>query len=202
MVAVSSGGAAPVLARQSAPGSKPCCRPGWAGWPTPAETLRPAVKQRLTDPEQRRRFWEQVLQAPSIADARGRPEATVADWQRQLAGAGTTAAEGEILIVGCGSGAPDELTLRGLQVHRNALAKAHPATIAEPVLAPRDATPTACCWTCPGPDDWLPHCRAGPERTADRPAAAGDGRQGGEWMTYWRNAGLRCVSRALGVQAD
>lgn len=203
MVAVSSGGAAPVLARQVRARLETLLPAGLGRLADAAEALRPAVKQRLTDPEQRRRFWEQALQAPSTADAlAGHPEATVADWQQQLAGAGTTAAEGEILIVGCGSGAPDELTLRGLQYLQRAGLLAHPATIAEPVLALARRDADRLLLDLLRPDDWLPHL-AGLARNGQRITLLlpGDGRQGGEWMTYWRNAGLR-VSRALGVQAD
>ena len=63
LVAISSGGTAPVLARMLREKSKRCCRPVSDAWRRRPATGANHLKTRLTSVTERRRFWERCFAA-------------------------------------------------------------------------------------------------------------------------------------------
>lgn len=120
VVAVSSGGDAPVLARLIRAKLETWIPSTYGELAGLAARFRHRVKQLYPDVTQRRAFWEEVFQGP-IAD-------------RQLAGQGSEAerlleakvngapphAPGEVYLVGAGPGDPDLLTFKALRLMQQA----------------------------------------------------------------------------------
>lgn len=120
VIAVSSGGDAPVLARLIRAKLETWIPSTYGQLAGLAARFRAQVKQLYPDVTQRRAFWEEVFQGP-IAD-------------RQLAGQGGEAerllvekiagapphAPGEVYLVGAGPGDPDLLTFRALRLMQQA----------------------------------------------------------------------------------
>ncbi len=120
VIAVSSGGDAPVLARLIRAKLESWIPPTYGHLAGLAARFRHQVKSLFPNVQQRRAFWEEVFQGP-IAD-------------RQLAGQGTEAerllqakidgqapiATGEVYLVGAGPGDPDLLTFRALRLMQQA----------------------------------------------------------------------------------
>ncbi len=115
-IAVSSGGAAPVLARLVRQKIEAVLPPGLGLIAALAERWKAAIRQRLPALGPRRRFLEQVLEGePSRRAAAG--DAAGAD--RAMAAALASAEErprGMVHLVGAGPGAGDLLTLRALRL--------------------------------------------------------------------------------------
>ena len=115
-IAVSSGGAAPVLARLVRQKIEAVLPPGLGLIAALAERWKAAIRQRLPALGPRRRFLEQVLEGePAQRAAAG--DAAGAD--RAMAAALASAEErprGMVHLVGAGPGAGDLLTLRALRL--------------------------------------------------------------------------------------
>ena len=117
-VAVSTAGAAPVLARLLRARLETLIPASYGRLAELAARLRPAVKQRLPKAIERRRFWEDILQGP-IAEMvyAGRDEAAARALQAALDKADTAALHrGEVYLVGAGPGDPDLLSFRALRL--------------------------------------------------------------------------------------
>lgn len=131
MVAVSSGGAAPVLARQVRAAIDAMLPADLGLLADRAQALRATVRSAITDPLRRRHFWEDYFRG----------------WRRGAAGAGpdnpaaTPDAAGHVAIVGAGPGDPDLLTVRALQRLQDADVIVHDRLIGPSILdyARRDA---------------------------------------------------------------
>ncbi|MCY1477905.1 Siroheme synthase [compost metagenome] len=120
VVAVSSGGDAPVLARLLRAKLETWIPATYGQLAGLASRFRDAVKQRLPELQQRRIFWEEVFQGP-VADRMLAGRAAEAErlLQDKLDG-GQTAARGEVYLVGAGPGDPDLLTFRALRLMQQA----------------------------------------------------------------------------------
>ncbi len=120
LLAVSSGGDAPVLARLLRARLETWIPATYGQLAGLASRFREAVKQRLPDLQQRRQFWEEVFQGP-VAERMlaGQP----AEAERLLADKlenGQAEARGEVYLVGAGPGDPDLLTFRALRLMQRA----------------------------------------------------------------------------------
>jgi len=122
VVAISSGGAAPVLARLLRARLESLI-PGALGRVADlAERFRGRVKRRLLDPDARRRFWERVFQG-AVAELAlsGRDERAQRELEAEIERAATSRPpRGEVYLVGAGPGDPDLLTFRALRLMQQA----------------------------------------------------------------------------------
>lgn len=147
LVAVSSGGQAPVLARlvrQQLERWLPARLGALAEW---AGSWRDRVKTRLPDVAARRRLWERVLNGsldakPGIARdlLAGRLAAADAGLSTLLNSTGLSTAAtgqkpGEAWLVGAGPGDPELLTIRGLYLLQHADVVLHDRLVAPALLA-------------------------------------------------------------------
>ncbi len=117
-IAISSGGNSPVLARKIRTIIETLVPHAFGRLAALAGRYRARSKERLPDPEARRRFWEEVMEGP-IAEAvlAGREEQATQALERALDGASPSdVPAGTVYLVGGGPGNPELLTLRALRV--------------------------------------------------------------------------------------
>jgi uroporphyrin-III C-methyltransferase/precorrin-2 dehydrogenase/sirohydrochlorin ferrochelatase len=115
-IAVSTGGAAPVLARQVRQRIEAVLPPGIGRVAAMAERFKAAVRRRLPDLVARRRFLDMALSGPAAELAMaGRETEADAAFSAALDRA-DTAPPGIVHLVGAGPGAGDLLTLRALRL--------------------------------------------------------------------------------------
>ncbi|MHB8534083.1 MAG: siroheme synthase CysG [Sulfuricaulis sp.] len=122
VMAVSTGGASPVLARLIRARLETLIPAGYGRLARLVSAFRDKVKQRFTHPPHRRQFWEEVLQGP-IAELvySGQEDAAEKALQQRIDSAdGAKAAVGEVYLVGGGPGDPDLLTFRALRLMQQA----------------------------------------------------------------------------------
>lgn len=120
VVAVSSGGHAPVLARLVRAKIETVLPATYGKLAQLAQKYRDAVKQRFGDLQQRRVFWEETLQGPISEQVfAGNLELAEQMVQDKLAGAVKEVA-GEVYLVGAGPGDPDLLTFKALRLMQQA----------------------------------------------------------------------------------
>jgi uroporphyrin-III C-methyltransferase/precorrin-2 dehydrogenase/sirohydrochlorin ferrochelatase len=114
-IAISSAGAAPVLARKVRTLIEAALPFGLGRLAALVSRFRQASKERYADPEARRRFWEAVLDGP-VADMAlcGNEDAAARALEGELA-RDPAAPKGFVSLVGAGPGDPELLTLRALR---------------------------------------------------------------------------------------
>ena len=119
-IAISSGGAAPVLARLLRGRIETWVAPGWGRLASLAEMFKAETRRRLPDMVQRRRMLERVFAGRTAALVLdGDEAAAAAEYRLELAAAEaghTRQAEGMVHLVGAGPGAADLVSLRGLRL--------------------------------------------------------------------------------------
>ncbi len=140
-VAISSGGAAPVLARLVRARVEAALPAATGRIAELAARLRPIVRRRLPAAA-RRRFWESLVEGPvAILALAGREREAEALAGRALEAAARAPVAGEVALVGAGPGHPDLLTLGALRALQAADVIAHDRLVAPEILelARRDA---------------------------------------------------------------
>jgi len=136
IVAVSSGGASPVLARLMRARLESLIPAGYGRLAGLARRFRATVQARIADPDARRRFWESVLEGP-VADAvlANQDAAAQSRLETMLdAAAAAPSPRGEVYLVGAGPGDPDLLTFRALRLMQKADVVLHDRLIPPPLL--------------------------------------------------------------------
>ena len=122
VVAVSTGGASPVLARLLRAKLETLIPSAYGSLADLMLSFRQQVKQRFPDMRRRRRFWDEVLQGP-IAEMlfAGQEKPALEALQRHLDEGDVNGYEGgEVYLVGAGPGDPDLLTFRALRLMQQA----------------------------------------------------------------------------------
>jgi len=121
IAAVSSGGAAPVLARLLRAKIESVIPPAYGRLASLADKFRDKVKQHINNPAQRRIFWENILQG-SVAELMfsGKEQEAEQRLEQTLQAQKQDANLGEVYLVGAGPGAPDLLTFRALRLMQQA----------------------------------------------------------------------------------
>ena len=134
IVAVSSSGASPVLARLLRARLEGLIPAGYGRLAALAAAFRDQVKARYK-PSERRRFWEQVLQGP-IAEhvLAGRDQAAHQALQAAVDAQSLTLNQGEVALVGAGPGDPDLLTFRALRLMQRADVVVYDRLVSQPIL--------------------------------------------------------------------
>ncbi|OYV18897.1 MAG: uroporphyrin-III C-methyltransferase / precorrin-2 dehydrogenase / sirohydrochlorin ferrochelatase [Methylococcaceae bacterium NSP1-2] len=121
IAAVSSSGAAPILARLLRAKIETIIPPAYGRLAALANKFRHPVQQHIKNPKQRRIFWEQVLQG-NIAELifAGKDEQAEQQLQQQLSSQENNPQTGEVYLIGAGPGAADLLTFRALRLLQQA----------------------------------------------------------------------------------
>jgi uroporphyrin-III C-methyltransferase/precorrin-2 dehydrogenase/sirohydrochlorin ferrochelatase len=133
VIAVSTGGASPVLARLMRAKLESLIPAGYGRLAALVDRFRDAVKQKLPQPA-RRPFWEKVLQGP-VAEMvfSGREQEAEEALRREIED-NRPATSGEVYLVGGGPGNPDLLTFRALRLMQQADVVLHDALVSPEVL--------------------------------------------------------------------
>lgn len=120
VIAISSGGEAPVLARMVRAKLETLIPKSYGRLAQLASRWRERVKQSFSE-ENRRRFWEKVLQGP-IAELvfSGQDEQAEKAIAEDLANPDYVDTQGEVYLVGGGPGDPELLTLKALRLMQQA----------------------------------------------------------------------------------
>jgi uroporphyrin-III C-methyltransferase/precorrin-2 dehydrogenase/sirohydrochlorin ferrochelatase len=121
VAAVSSGGAAPVLARLLRAKIETTIPPAYGQLAQLAEKYRNDVKKHIKEPAQRRIFWENIFQG-SVAELvfAGNEQGAEQQLQQALGKQKDSVSLGEVYLIGAGPGAPDLLTFRALRLMQQA----------------------------------------------------------------------------------
>ena len=135
VVAISSGGAAPVLARKLREQIEMMLPAGISTLAALARDWRDRVSERLGDLLSRRRFWESVFDGPIASDAIAGDRAAAEASLRQRLDESTSEQKGEAWLVGAGPGDPGLLTVRALQIMQTADVILHDRLVSPEVLA-------------------------------------------------------------------
>jgi len=142
IAAVSSGGAAPVLARLLRAKIESVIPPSYGRLADLANQFRDKVKQHIKQPAQRRIFWENILQG-SVAELvfSGKEQEAERQLEQTLLNQEQDANLGEVYLVGAGPGAPDLLTFRALRLMQQADVVVYDRLVSPEILdlARRDA---------------------------------------------------------------
>ncbi|MCW9014051.1 MAG: siroheme synthase CysG [Gammaproteobacteria bacterium] len=117
-IAISTGGASPVLARMIRTKLEGCIPAAYGRLGALVSGFREKVKARFSNVEQRRMFWEKVLEG-TVADRvfSGHEDDAAVELQKAIdAGDADADFQGEVYLVGAGPGDPDLLTFRALRL--------------------------------------------------------------------------------------
>ena len=138
LVAISTGGTAPVLARLLRARLETLIPSSYGRLAGLMANLRSQVKQRFPDIDDRRRFWEGILQGP-VAELlfSGREQQAEAALTNALVTTTdkTVSSAGEVYLVGAGPGDPDLLTFRALRLMQQAEVVLYDRLVSKEILA-------------------------------------------------------------------
>ena len=142
VIAISSGGEAPVLVRVLRAKLETLIPNGYSKLASLAGEFRSKVKEKFTTINQRRHFWESVLQG-QIAETMlaGREKDAHEMMVKKLRDADTELPAGEVYLVGAGPGDPELLTFKALRLMQQADVVMYDALVSKEImeLCRRDA---------------------------------------------------------------
>lgn len=121
VIAVSSGGESPVLARLIRAKLETLIPTSYGRLAQIASNWRDRVKARFNDGDSRRRFWEKILQGPAAELVlNGQEAAAEKIIATEITKEDDSITQGEVYLVGGGPGDPELLTLRALRLMQQA----------------------------------------------------------------------------------
>ena len=136
VIAISTGGVAPVLARLVRERIETTIDESFGALAAVLERWRARVKRALPDLAARRRFYETVVRGRVAQQVRARQvEAAEQELQSLLNDAGQPAPRGSVTLVGAGPGDPGLLTLNALRALQQADVILHDRLVSPDVLA-------------------------------------------------------------------
>lgn len=137
VVAISSGGQSPILARQLRARLETMIPPAYSKLGQLAGQYRQRVKEKFSKLSQRRRFWESILQGPVAEHVlAGRDKLAVTELEKLLDETANDALQqGEVYLVGAGPGDPDLLTFKALRLMQQADVALYDRLVSKEVLA-------------------------------------------------------------------
>ncbi|USP10256.1 siroheme synthase CysG [Aeromonas dhakensis] len=135
MVAISSGGKAPVLARLLREKLEALLPQHLGAVATFAGSLRERVKARFATMGERRRFWERLLGADRLGQALARGDSASAHQLADSLFADESQSAGEVVLVGAGPGDPGLLTLHALRQMQQADVVVYDRLVSDEVMA-------------------------------------------------------------------
>ena len=121
-VAVSTGGASPILARWIKGTLERCLPQGIGAVARLLGEARQHVKDALPTPEARKAFWERLLTPAFIEKAQKSPQNAAQELAQKLEDVkkSGTPLSGEVWLIGCGPGDPELLTLKAQRLLQQA----------------------------------------------------------------------------------
>ena len=135
VVAISSGGSSPVLARYVRSLIETAIPMAFGRFAALIGKFRPAVKQKLPDIDQRRDFWEGVIESPvgelMLAGKETQAEQRLAEMIEDSA----ALSRAEVYLVGAGPGDPDLLTFKALRLMQKADVVLYDRLVADEIVA-------------------------------------------------------------------
>ena len=140
IVAIGSSGDAPVLTRRLREKFEALLPTGLGKLAKLSGELRSAVKERVVNPDERRRFWERFFDGDIASDVLAGREQAARDSISQAIDTGLSEVDvaatpvGEVALVGAGPGDPGLLTLRALRVMQNADVVVYDRLVSDEVL--------------------------------------------------------------------
>jgi uroporphyrin-III C-methyltransferase / precorrin-2 dehydrogenase / sirohydrochlorin ferrochelatase len=142
-IAVSTGGASPVLARLIRTNLESCTPSAYGKLAKLVESYRVSVKQAFPRVEERRKFWESILEGPVSEHVfAGRNDDARQLLEKLIQEANSDPSYiGEVFLVGAGPGDPDLLTFRALRLMQKADVIVYDRLVSGPImdLVRRDA---------------------------------------------------------------
>lgn len=142
-IAVSTGGASPVLARLIRTKLESCTPSSYGDLAKLVEAFREQVKSTFTKVTERRQFWESILDGPVAEHVFANRTAEAHKMLSELIDNASADPEykGEVYLVGAGPGDPDLLTFRALRLMQQADVVVYDRLVSDPImdLVRRDA---------------------------------------------------------------
>ncbi|WP_439835552.1 siroheme synthase CysG [Aeromonas enteropelogenes] len=135
MVAISSGGKAPVLARLLREKLEAMLPQHLGAVAAFAGSLRDRVKARFATMGERRRFWERLLGADRLGQALAQGDSASANQLADNLFADESQTGGEVVLVGAGPGDPGLLTLHALRQMQQADVVVYDRLVSDEVMA-------------------------------------------------------------------
>jgi len=144
IAAISTGGSSPVLARMIRSRLESLLPSAYGRLAKMTADFRGKVKARFSNPNDRRLFWERVLQGPAAEMVfAGRDNDARIEIEKSLQADDAEQSDkmGEVYLIGGGPGDPDLLTFRALRLMQQADVVVHDRLVSQQVidLARRDA---------------------------------------------------------------
>ena len=133
-IAVSTGGASPVLARQLRMKLETMVPSSSGKLAAITEDYRERVKQRFATSAQRKKFWEQALHGPFAELVYSGNESDARSLLDQMLEQPELPGTGEVYLVGAGPGDPDLLTFRALRLMQQADVMVYDRLVAKSIL--------------------------------------------------------------------